>query len=112
MIDYFWLVIVLPLIGVLFNGLLGRRMGHRVVSIVGSLVILLAFIVGILSFFQLSASAEKAVVVPLWQWVTIGDLDIAINLLVDPLSLTMVLIITGIGFLISRLCHRLYGPSG
>ena len=100
MINYFWLVIVLPLIGVLFNGLLGRRVGRRVVSVVGSLVILLAFIVGVLSFFQLSASAEKAVTVPLWQWVTIGDLDIAINLLVDPLSLTMVLIITGIGFLI------------
>ncbi len=95
-----WLVIALPLIGVIVNGLFGRFIGQRGVSIVGPGVILGAFIIGLLAFFDLGNHSEGYVIANLWQWVTIGDLSISINLLVDPLSLTMVLIITGIGFLI------------
>ena len=100
MIDLIWLVIALPLVGVLFNGLLGRRAGYKVVSLVGPLSVLGAFIVGVLSFFELSARSDTAVTVNMWRWVTIGDLGIDLNLLVDPLSLMMVLIVTGVGFLI------------
>lgn len=42
----------------------------------------------------------EAVSVPLWTWASIGALTVPINLLVDPLSLLMTLIVTGIGFLI------------
>ncbi|MCB0155166.1 MAG: hypothetical protein KDF65_10255, partial [Anaerolineae bacterium] len=100
MINLIWLVIALPLVGVLFNGLLGRRLGRGVVSIVGPLVVLAAFLVGVVAFFEFSGQGEEAITVPLWNWVTIGNLDIAINLLVDPLSLMMVLVVTGVGFLI------------
>ena len=100
MINLIWLVIALPLVGVLFNGLLGRRVGRSVVSLVGPLVVLAAFLVGLTAFFEFSGHGEEAVIVPLWNWVTIGSLDLPINLLVDPLSLLMVLVVTGVGFLI------------
>ena len=39
MIQLIWLVIALPLVGVLINGLLGRRLGYTVTGIIGSLVV-------------------------------------------------------------------------
>jgi NADH-quinone oxidoreductase subunit L len=100
MINLIWLTIALPIVGVLFNGLLGRRVGHRVVSLVGPLMVLGAFLVGVGAFFELSSRGGEAVTVPLWTWATIGDFNVSINLLADPLSLLMVLIVTGVGFLI------------
>lgn len=100
MTQLIWLTIALPIIGVLFNGILGRRLGHWVVSIVGPLMVLGSFLVGVGAFFEISALGGQAVTVHLWQWATIGGLDIPVNLLVDPLSLLMVLVVTGVGFLI------------
>ncbi|MBE7469521.1 MAG: NADH-quinone oxidoreductase subunit L [Anaerolineae bacterium] len=100
MINLIWLTIALPIVGVLFNGLLGRRAGHRVVSLVGPLMVLGAFLMGVGAFFELSGRGGEAVTVPLWTWATIGDFNVSINLLADPLSLLMVLIVTGVGFLI------------
>ncbi len=100
MIQLIWLTIALPIVGVLFNGILGRRVGSRVVSIVGPLVVLGAFLVGLGAFFELSRRDGEAVTVPLWTWATIANFDVSINLLVDPLSVLMVLVVTGVGFLI------------
>ncbi|MBI1877459.1 MAG: hypothetical protein HYR94_04390 [Chloroflexi bacterium] len=58
MINLIWLTIALPIAGVLFNGLLGRRVGHRVVSIVGPLVVLGAFVVGLGAFFELRGAGR------------------------------------------------------
>ena len=100
MIQLIWLVIALPLVGVLVNGLQGRQLGHKVTGIVGSVVVGLAFIIGLGAFFASWARGGEAVTIHLWDWAVIGDLHIPISLLVDPLSLTMVLIVTGVGFLI------------
>ena len=42
----------------------------------------------------------EAVVVTLWNWATIGDFTVNISFLVDPLSVLMLLVVTGVGFLI------------
>ncbi|MCL4301069.1 MAG: NADH-quinone oxidoreductase subunit L [Anaerolineae bacterium] len=116
MINLIWLTIALPIVGVLFNGLLGRRVGYRVVSMVGPLVVLAAFLVGLGAFFELSGRGGEAVTVPLWTWATIGDFSVEINLLADPLSLLMVLVVTGVGFLIhvyatAYMLHEEHGHS-
>jgi NADH-quinone oxidoreductase subunit L len=100
MTQLIWLAIVLPLVGVLFNGLLGRHVGRKVVGVVASLVVLLAFLVGLGAFVETLARDGEPVVVHLWTWATIGDFNVPVNLLVDPLSVQMVLIVTGVGFLI------------
>jgi NADH-quinone oxidoreductase subunit L len=43
---------------------------------------------------------DRAVVVPLWDWITIGTFRVEMSLLADPLSILMVLVVTGVGFLI------------
>jgi NADH-quinone oxidoreductase subunit L len=101
-IHYIWLAIMFPLAGVLLNGLLGQRLGRRFVSIVGPGVVALAFLVGLFSALDLLAflPADRAVVVPLWDWITIGTFRVGMSLLADPLSILMVLVVTGVGFLI------------
>jgi NADH-quinone oxidoreductase subunit L len=100
MTQLIWLTIALPLLGVLFNGILGRRVGRNIVSIAAPLMVLLAFLVGVGALFETMGRGGEAAVVPLWTWATIGDFNVPINLRVDPLSLTMVLVVTGVGFLI------------
>lgn len=98
--ELIWLVIALPLAGVLFNGILGRRLGYKVVRLTGPAFVGLAFAVGVAIFYELHTNHGAALTVPLWTWAAIGDLTININLLVDPLSMVMVMVITGVGFLI------------
>ena len=43
---------------------------------------------------------EQSVTVTLWQWMTIGAFQIPAALLIDPLSILMALVVTGVGFLI------------
>ena len=92
MAQLIWLTIALPLVGVLFNGILGRRLGHRVVSIVGSAVVLVSFLIGLEATFELLVRHQEAVVVPLWTWAVIGNFAVEVSLLADHLSLLMVLI--------------------
>lgn len=100
MVQLIWLAIALPILGVLVNGIFGRRLGHRAVSIIGPLVVLGSFLVGVGALFGLWLRGEEAVTVPLWTWAVIGNFSVNINLLVDHLSLLMVLVVTGVGFLI------------
>jgi formate hydrogenlyase subunit 3/multisubunit Na+/H+ antiporter MnhD subunit len=97
MIQLIWLTIALPLLGVLVNGIFGRRLGQRAVSIIAPLMVLLAFLIGAGARIE---SDGHPVTVELWTWATIGDFSVPVNLLVDPLSLLMVLVVTGVGFLI------------
>jgi len=100
MTQYIWLTIALPIVGVLFNGILGRRVGYKVVRFVGPLMVLLSFLVGVGAIYESALRDGEPVTVTLWTWATIGDFNVNISLLVDPLSLLMVLVVTGVGFLI------------
>jgi NADH-quinone oxidoreductase subunit L len=100
MIQLIWLVPLLPLIGFLAIGLGGKKLSKSFVGILGSGVILAAFILALGIFFELKGQAEKSVTIDLFSWITAGKLSIPFSFLVDPLSSLFLLIITGIGFLI------------
>lgn len=95
-----WLVPLLPLLGFVINGLGRNTLSKGMVGIIGSGVVLAAFVISVLLFFNLGASAEKQIVVRLFDWISVGTLQIPLSFLYDPLSSVMLLIITGIGFLI------------
>ena len=100
MINLVWLVPVFPLIGFLINGL-GRNFWPKtLVSWIGSLAILASFALSLGIFLELNASDVKSFTVPLFDWIQVGALRIPFSFLVDPLSSIMLLIVTGIGFLI------------
>jgi len=102
MANWIWLVPALPLAGVLFNGLLGRRLGKGIVSIVGPGVVGGAFAVALALFVDLAERAPEARALSqtLYSWMTAGDFQANVGFLVDPLSATLMLVVTGVGFLI------------
>lgn len=103
MVEYFYLITVLPLVGFLINGLFGTKIKNEKVSgIIGSLTVLCSFVITAITYFHLTSLPENArsITIPLFNWITSGSLNISAAYLVDPLSVTMCLIITGVGFLI------------
>jgi NADH-quinone oxidoreductase subunit L len=100
MINLVWLVPIFPLIGFLINGVGRNFWSKTLVSWIGSVAILASFVLSLGIFLELNASDVKSFTVPLFDWIQAGALRIPFSFLVDPLSSIMLLIVTGIGFLI------------
>ncbi|MBM7806033.1 NADH-quinone oxidoreductase subunit L [Geodermatophilus bullaregiensis] len=94
-----WLVVALPLAGAAVL-LLGGRRTDRWGHLLGTATVVAAFVVGLLCTVQLAGTGSRSVDVDLFTFVSAGSLDVQAGLLVDPLSATFVLLITGVGALI------------
>jgi NADH-quinone oxidoreductase subunit L len=99
MTGFVWLIPLFPLIGFLINGLLFRKLSPRYSGIVGWGVILLSFISSVILFIETLNHPEPQLI-NLFSWIDSGNIHIGFSFLVDPLSALMLLIITGVGFLI------------
>jgi NADH-quinone oxidoreductase subunit L len=97
--NYIWLIPILPLIGFLINGLGRNSLSKGAVGFIGSTVVLLSFVLSLLAFIQIN-STGAAIEVELFDWISVGSLHIPFSFLVDQLSSIMLLVITGVGFLI------------
>jgi NADH-quinone oxidoreductase subunit L len=103
-----WAIVFLPLAGFLFQaflgqrvvGLLGPRYGKAAVGALAVAPVALAFFVGLDLTVRLAGGHGGAYVETLAPWIAVQGLQIPFELRVDSLSMTMVLIITGIGALI------------
>ncbi|MBI1377016.1 MAG: NADH-quinone oxidoreductase subunit L [Frankiales bacterium] len=96
-----WLLIGLPAAGALVLLLGGRRTnawGHWV----GVLASTASFAVGVVLFFAMVAQPEsdRTVVQHLFDWIAVGSFNVPFDLRLDQLSMTFVLLITGVGTLI------------
>ncbi len=92
-------IVFLPLIGLLINIIFGGRLPEKVVGIIGSTAAGLTFVVSVLLAVSL-ANHHEAVIVPLAQWIEIGTLKLNWAFQVDTLSVTMMLVVSGVGTLI------------
>ena len=100
MINLVWLVPLFPLLGFLINGL-GRSMFSKaLIAFVACLAVFLSFALSLGIFLELNIAETKSFVIPVFDWISAGNVKIPFSFLVDPLSAMMLLIITGIGFLI------------
>ncbi|GAA1882058.1 NADH-quinone oxidoreductase subunit L [Pseudonocardia ailaonensis] len=95
------LLFVLPAAGALLNFLVGKR-GNAWGHWVGVATVLGAFVVGLVLFFDTLGLAPEARTrdISLFSWIGSGTLNIDFGIRLDPLSLTFVLLITGVGSLI------------
>lgn len=99
---FFYLVPLLvfaPLTGMLINMFLGAKLGEKGVGLVASLAAGTAFLVAVLQAVSLGQHPEGAVV-RLADWIHIGQLAIDWTFRVDTLSVTMMLVVSGVGTLI------------
>src|SRR5277367_2216103 len=94
------LIFLLPLCGFIAILLLGRYLSEKQVGVIGTGVVAGSFVLAVLEFFLLLSHSSREVTVNLFSWITVGTLHVPAALLVDPLSITMCLFVTGISALI------------
>jgi len=92
-------VVFLPVAGLLINLLIGKRLGEAGAGIIASLASGGAFVVAALLAVSLAGSPEPKSV-PFLDWITVGTLNINWAFRVDTLSVTMMLLVAGVGTLI------------
>jgi NADH-quinone oxidoreductase subunit L len=109
--DLAFLAILFPVIGLLLNAFLGQRLGEKGIGLVACLAAGLAFAVSVLTLIALvglNAHDGRVVERVLYNWAIVGHLPLAdlaplhipIALRLDPLSVTMMLVVSGVGSLI------------
>jgi len=96
---HLWLIPLLPLAGAAINGLLGRRFSKSTVTAVGLLFPGAAMLWTWKVAFQFTAS-QAPYIENHGTWLRAGDFVVNYSLYLDQLSLLMILIVTGVGFLI------------
>ncbi len=102
MLDIAWLIPAFPLLGFVLLILFGRRLGEPFAGWLATLASAGAFVSTVVVFFGLVAleAADRFHLVKLFTWLDVGSFTVDAGLLVDPLSITMCLFITGVGTLI------------
>ena len=102
MLDYAWLMLFFPALGALLMALFGTRLGRRPISWLAPGMVLLSFAVASWLFVTMLGMPveERSHEVVLWSWMTSGSFHVDVALLIDQLSITMALVVTGVGFLI------------
>ena len=102
MLDLLWLIPALPLAGFLIILVFGRLLGEPRAGYLATAMVAGSFVVAAGVFFDLlnNPEEERHHVQSLFSWVPVGSLKVDLAFLADPLSITMVLFVTGIGSLI------------
>jgi NADH-quinone oxidoreductase subunit L len=96
-----WLLIAIPALSAAILLLVGRR-ADRWAPYLGAIAPLISFALGLVYFIQMLGRdvAARAISVPLYNWISSGNWEINVGLLIDQLSIVFVLLITGVGGLI------------
>ncbi|MGZ6828008.1 MAG: proton-conducting transporter transmembrane domain-containing protein, partial [Mycobacteriales bacterium] len=94
-----WLLLALPAAGAAILLLTGKRSAkwgpYLATALTGS-----AFVWAVVCFFALKGLSQRSVDLHLFSWIPVAGFQVDAGLLLDPLSMTFVLLITGVGFLI------------
>ena len=97
---YLYLIILLPLVGFLINAFVGKALPKNVSGIIGSSTILGSFILSSIFFIHFVNGTQQRIDADVFSWISFGDFKINFGLLLDQLSVTWLMVITGVGFLI------------
>jgi NADH-quinone oxidoreductase subunit L len=88
--------------GFLINGLLRRKQKEAVAGIIASLAMFASFLVSLMVFFRLLNLPHdgRVLIQTLYTWFGVGDFLVNVSFQIDPLSAIMILVVSGVGFLI------------
>ncbi len=105
-VTFIRLIVALPLAGAAINFIAGawlqKTFGKRAISLIGCGVVIAAFILAVRAFIAMIAlpPENRFMLDALWKWFDVGGLNLDIAFWLDPLSMVMTLIVTGVGGLI------------
>jgi NADH-quinone oxidoreductase subunit L len=95
-----WLIPILPLAGALINGLLGKRFAKSMVASVALFFTGASFLFACAHAYALVTSGADALETSYGTWIRAGSFSVDFGIYIDHLSLVMMLVVTGVGFLI------------
>jgi NADH-quinone oxidoreductase subunit L len=91
-----WLCLFAPLGGTLAITLAGTRISRRAAGWLSTVSVFIAFAGAVWAFFGLrSHGSEHGVSSTAWTWLQSGNFKVGLEILVDPLSTMMMLIVSG-----------------
>ena len=96
------LVPLFPLIGSIINGFFGLRIGKKAVGLVACGSVGLSFLTTVLIFIGLLLLPQDARIFEqvAYTWMAAGDFHVDFGFQIDPLSMVMMFVVTGVGFII------------
>ena len=94
---YGWLVLAFPLAGCVIIALAWRLLPGRLAGVVGTLAIALSFAAAVGAYVELD---ERQVVAVGWDYAVTSGVDAQVSILLDPLSVFMMLVVSGVSMLI------------
>ncbi len=97
---HLWLIPLAPFAGFLINGLLGRKLPKPLVTTIGLAAPLVSLAVVFTLGWLLPAQAAPLVETCPQPWIDAGLLHVNFSFVLDQLSLVMLMVVTGVGFLI------------
>jgi len=89
-----------PLLGFLINGIGKKTISRKGSGIIASVAVFLSFAIVSALYLQVMDGTLKSETINLFSWLNTGSMNIPFSFLIDPLSITMMLIVTGVGLLI------------
>ncbi|MEX0720403.1 MAG: NADH-quinone oxidoreductase subunit L [Balneolaceae bacterium] len=100
----FALIIALPLVGFLINGIAGLfvenyRQKKHIIGIIANTAVFVPFVIALYFFMNMYAD-DEALVFKFFTWMEAGNFSVDVAYRVDQLSILMTLVVTGVGFLI------------
>ncbi|MGE5692122.1 MAG: NADH-quinone oxidoreductase subunit L [Pseudomonadota bacterium] len=97
-----WICLASPLASAVLITLLGTRIPRRAAGAIATTATAVAFAGALVAFVSMLGESEgdRQTVTTAWTWLRAGNVDASLSLLVDPLSIVMALIVSGVGSLI------------
>jgi NADH-quinone oxidoreductase subunit L len=97
-----WICLLSPLAAALAITIAGTSITRRVAGYVATASVAVSFVAALVTFVTLldRAEGEREEISTLWTWLSAGDFRVGLSILVDPLSVFMMLVVSGVGFLI------------
>ena len=99
---WLWAIPALPLAAVALNLLIGGRLGRRGIAWLSCGAVGASFLLALRAVVLLAAlpQSQRVLSETAWAWIHVGDFSANVSFLLDPLSAVMILVVTGVGFLI------------
>jgi NADH-quinone oxidoreductase subunit L len=100
MLDYLWIIPLLPLLGSAINGLFGAKWPNKFVTLTAISSTGLSFLCALEAVREFFDSGQALFRKEFFTWITAGNFRAGFDLQVDQLTVVMVLVVTGVGWLI------------
>src|SRR4051812_33922674 len=100
--NWLWIIPVAPLAGAIINGVVGKRFSKSVIGFIGAGSVALSFLISLGAFLQMLRMPEDSlpVIRNYFVWIQAGTFHANFGFLLDHLSGLMIMVVTGVGFLI------------